>query len=95
MAGIKTAHRLRDGLILAYRLLVTVQVTLPDELVELIDNVAADRSAFVAEAVRRHLRASRKRNLDQEVAAINAVVDQLNREGEDALSYQAFFREPW
>ena len=63
-------------------------MTLPDDLAEQIDNVAADRTAFVTEAVRRLLRESPEPSTDDEVARINAVADELNREAEDVLEYQ-------
>lgn len=67
---------------------MSVQVTLPDDLAEQIDQVAADRTAFITEAVRRLLRESPEPIMDDEVARINAVVDELNREAEDVLEYQ-------
>lgn len=69
---------------------MSVQVTLPDDLAEQIDEVAADRTAFVTEAVRRLLRESSDPTPDDEVARINAVADELNREAEDVLEYQVF-----
>ena len=66
---------------------MTVHVSLPDELAKAIDYVASARAAFVAEAVRRHLRQS-KEAVPDEVDRINEVVDELNREAEDALEYQ-------
>ena len=67
---------------------MSVQITLPDDLAEQIDHVAEDRTAFVAEAVRRLLRDSTPVAPDDEVARINAVADELNREAEDVLGYQ-------
>lgn len=67
---------------------MSFQVTLPDDLVEQIDHVAADRSAFVTEAVRRLLRDSPEAVVVDEVERINAVADELNREAEDVLEYQ-------
>lgn len=67
---------------------MTEQVSLPDELAEQIDHVAADRTAFVAEAVRRLLRESSETFTEDEVARINAVADELNQEAEDVLEYQ-------
>jgi metal-responsive CopG/Arc/MetJ family transcriptional regulator len=68
---------------------MSVQVSLPDDLAEQIDHVAADRTTFVAEAVRRLLRESATEvGLDDEVARINEVADELNREAEDVLEYQ-------
>jgi metal-responsive CopG/Arc/MetJ family transcriptional regulator len=67
---------------------MTVNVSLPDELAEQIDNIAKDRSAFVAEAVRRLLRESFQRSVQDEVALINQFADELNSEAEDVLEYQ-------
>ena len=67
---------------------MTVQVSLPDDLAEQIDHVATDRTAFVTEAVRRLLRESGEAGADDEVARINEVADDLNREAEDVLEYQ-------
>jgi metal-responsive CopG/Arc/MetJ family transcriptional regulator len=53
-----------------------------------IDNVAKDRSAFVAEAVRRLLRESGQQPGGDETARINELVAELNREVEDVLEYQ-------
>jgi metal-responsive CopG/Arc/MetJ family transcriptional regulator len=66
------------------------QVTLTDDLAEQIDHVAADRTAFVTEAVRRLLRESAETTRHDEVARINEVADELNREAEDVLEYQVF-----
>ncbi len=76
------------GVILATVPRMSVHVTLPDDLAEQIDHVAADRTAFVTEAVRRLLRESCEATADDEVARINAVADELNREAEDVLEYQ-------
>jgi len=67
---------------------MSVQVTLPDDLAEQIDQVAEDRTAFVAEAVRRLLRDASEPTLQDEVARINEVADELNREAADVLEYQ-------
>jgi metal-responsive CopG/Arc/MetJ family transcriptional regulator len=67
---------------------MTVQVNLPDELVSRIDEVATDRTAFVAEAVRRHLRSGFVPSVTNETARINELSDELNREAEDVLEYQ-------
>ena len=66
---------------------MTVQVDLPDDLVEKIDHVAPDRSAFVAEAVKRMLRESTE-SVRDEVNRINELSEELNREAEDVLEYQ-------
>jgi metal-responsive CopG/Arc/MetJ family transcriptional regulator len=67
---------------------MSVQVTLPDDLAEQIDHVATDRTAFVAEAVRRLLRYSSDSTSADDVAKINELADELNREAEDVLEYQ-------
>ena len=67
---------------------MSVQITLPDDLAEQIDHVASDRTAFVAEAVRRLLHDSPELNAQDEIARINEVADELNREAEDVLEYQ-------
>ncbi len=66
---------------------MTVQVTLPEDLVDQIDHVAPDRSAFVAEAVKRMLRESTESARD-EIDRINELSEELNREAEDVLEYQ-------
>ena len=71
-----------------YSLDVTIQVNLPDELVARIDGLASDRSEFVVEAVRKALRESEFETNEHEIARINEVVDELNREAEDVLEYQ-------
>ena len=82
------ARPLHTGVILANVAAMSVQVTLPDELAEQIDHVAPDRTAFVTEAVLRLLRESSERSDADEIARINEVADELNREAEDVLEYQ-------
>jgi len=65
---------------------MTVQVDLPDDLVKEIDHVAADRSAFVTEAVKRMLRDAEP--AADEIERINALAEELNREAEEVLEYQ-------
>ena len=79
---------MRHGAFLAYLDSMSVQITLPDDLAEQIDHVATDRTAFVAEAVRRLLRDSSETPLEDDVAQINRFADELNREAEDVLEYQ-------
>jgi metal-responsive CopG/Arc/MetJ family transcriptional regulator len=67
---------------------MTVHVNLPDELVAKIDLITRDRAAFVLEAVRSRLRESNQNSDAEEIARINQVADQLNREAEDVLEYQ-------
>lgn len=66
-----------------------VHVSIPDDLAEQIDHVGADRTTFVTEAVRRLLLESAEATTENEVERINAVADELNREAEDVLEYQA------
>jgi len=68
---------------------MTIEVTLPDDLVARIDDLAADRTAFVVEAIRNLLRESETITDAAEIARINDAADELNREGEDVLEYQA------
>ena len=76
------------GAVLAYLPDMSVQITLPDDLAEQIDHVAKDRTAFVAEAVRRLLHDTPEPATSDDVARINEVADELNREAEDVLGYQ-------
>lgn len=66
---------------------MTVHVDLPDDLVKQIDHIALDRSAFVAEAVKRLLRESAEPTRD-ELERINELSEELNREAQDVLEYQ-------
>jgi len=67
---------------------MSAHITIPDDLAEQIDHVATDRTAFVAEAVRRLLRDTSTSTFEDEVARINQFADELNREAEDVLEYQ-------
>jgi metal-responsive CopG/Arc/MetJ family transcriptional regulator len=67
---------------------MSVQVSLPDELAAKIDDVATDRTEFVAEAVRRLLHESRRPAVANETARINELADELNGEAADVLAYQ-------
>jgi len=81
---------LRTGTIPATLSGVTIQVDLPEDLVARIDDLSSDRSGFVAEAVRKALRETQSETDEHEIARINEVVDELNREAEDVLEYQVF-----
>jgi metal-responsive CopG/Arc/MetJ family transcriptional regulator len=76
------------GAFLAYFDRMSVHIAIPDDLAEQIDHVATDRTAFVAEAVRRLLRDASTSTLEEEVARINQFADELNQEAEDVLEYQ-------
>ncbi len=67
---------------------MSVTVQLPEDLAALIDSVSKDRSAFVAEAVRHALREGSAKHSSEEVARINSLADELNREASDVLEYQ-------
>ena len=69
---------------------MTIQVNLPEDLIKEIDSISSDRDQFIADAIRRVTRKS-KRSDEEEVARINAVADELNAEAADVLEYQA----PW
>jgi metal-responsive CopG/Arc/MetJ family transcriptional regulator len=68
---------------------MTIQVSLPDDLVAEIDTVSADRGQFIAAAVRRILRENSVAQ-QAEVERINEIADELNREAADVLEYQTF-----
>lgn len=67
---------------------MSVLVNLPDELAAQIDGVGADRTTFVAEAVRRLLRDSPLEPVRDEIDRINELADELNEEARDVLEYQ-------
>jgi metal-responsive CopG/Arc/MetJ family transcriptional regulator len=69
---------------------MTIQVNLPEELIKEIDAISNDRDEFIADAIRRVTRKS-KRSDEEEVARINAVADELNAEAADVLEYQALW----
>jgi len=73
---------------IGYLQAMIVQVNLPDDLVAKIDEVAADRTAFVSEAVRRLLHDGSENPMENETARINELADELNREALDVLEYQ-------
>ena len=84
----RRTHIVASGAFLAYLADMSVQITLPDELADQIDHVAKDRDVFVAEAVRRLLHDTSESTTHDEIARINEVADELNREAEDVLEYQ-------
>lgn len=68
---------------------MSVTIQLPEDLAAEIDTVSSDRSAFVSEAVRQALRDGPTRHLAEEIARINSVHEELNREACEVLEYQA------
>lgn len=76
-----------------YNCLVRVKtsVTLPAELLESIDQVDPNRSAFIERASKAYLARLEKTRRDQrDLAIINANAERLNQEAEDVLDYQGF-----
>lgn len=67
---------------------MSVTVQLPEDLAYEIDSVSKDRTTFVAEAVRQALREKSQKHLAEDVARINSVVEELNREASEVLEYQ-------
>ena len=68
---------------------VKTSITLPQELLDSIDRIGRNRSAFVERATRAYLTHLQKRareEQDQRRIGINA--DRLNREALDVLGYQ-------
>ena len=67
---------------------MSVTVHLPEDLAAKIDSVSNDRSAFVADAVRQALRERSAKDVTEEVARIDPVAEELNREASEVLEYQ-------
>jgi len=67
---------------------MSVTVHLPEDLAAKIDSVSSDRSAFVADAVRQALRERSAKDVTEEVARIDSVAEELNREASEVLEYQ-------
>jgi metal-responsive CopG/Arc/MetJ family transcriptional regulator len=70
---------------------VKTSVTLPDDLLQEIDNAGTNPSSFLERAVRKYLAdlyQSRRDRRDAEI--LNAHADRLNREALDVLEYQDF-----
>jgi len=73
-----------------YLVRVKTSVTLPAELLESIDHVDPNRSAFIERASKAYLARLEKARRDQkDLAIINANAESLNREAEDVLGYQS------
>jgi metal-responsive CopG/Arc/MetJ family transcriptional regulator len=70
---------------------VKTSVTLPAELLESIDQVDPNRSAFIERASKAYLARLEKTRRDQrDLAIINANAERLNQEADDVLDYQGF-----
>ncbi|MDP2995932.1 MAG: type II toxin-antitoxin system CcdA family antitoxin [Bryobacterales bacterium] len=69
---------------------VKTSVTLPADLLESIDEVDPNRSAFIERAAKAYLaRLERARRDQRDLAIINANAERLNQEAEDVLGYQS------
>ena len=69
---------------------VKTSVTLPPDLLESIDEVDPNRSAFIERASKAYLaRLERARRDQKDLAIINANAERLNQEAEDVLGYQS------
>jgi len=73
-----------------YLVRVKTSVSLPAELLESIDQVEPNRSAFIERASKAYLARLEKARRDQkDLALINANAERLNQEAEDVLGYQS------
>ena len=68
---------------------VKTSVTLPNTLLEEIDRVNSNRSAFLEEAARSLLdKTARAKRDARDAAILNGKAERLNREAADVLGYQ-------
>jgi len=71
---------------------IKTSITLSEEIIREIDELSSqygNRSALIEQAVREFLAAEAKRRRDlQDIEILNRRADTLNKEAEDALSYQ-------
>lgn len=68
---------------------VKTSVTLPGDLLAMIDQVEPNRSAFVEQASRAYLARLQRRQRDaRDAKIINANAKRLNAEARDVLGYQ-------
>ena len=69
---------------------VRTSITLPKEILDSIDRVEGNRSAFIERASRAYLaRLEKSRRESKDVEIINRHAERLNKEAEDVLDYQA------
>lgn len=87
--------RVADGLFFSRRYhelpMIEIVISLPDDLREALDRKAPDqnrRDELVAAALRRYLQCGSAGSGDADLDIINSHADELNKEAEDALSYQ-------
>ena len=77
---------------MGYNCLVRVKtsVTLPEELLKVIDRTDPNRSAFIERASRAYLaRLAKSKRESRDAEIINANADRLNEEAMDVLEYQS------
>ena len=71
---------------------IRTSITLSEEIIREIDELSSqygNRSALIEQAIRDFLAAEAKRRRDlRDIEILNRRADALNKEGEDALSYQ-------
>lgn len=73
----------------AHKARVKISVTLPSELVQAIDRVAPNRSAFLERVAEQYLTRIAKAESDaRELAIINKNARRLNRQVRETLKYQ-------
>jgi metal-responsive CopG/Arc/MetJ family transcriptional regulator len=68
---------------------VKTSITLPEDLLQAIDQTDSNRSSFIEKAARQYLAAlAKSRREAQDAEILNARADSLNREALDVLEYQ-------
>ena len=68
---------------------VKTSITLPEDLLQAIDQTDPNRSTFIEKAARQYLAALAKSRRDaQDAEILNACAQSLNREAVDVLEYQ-------
>ena len=68
---------------------VKTSITLPSELLEAIDKISGNRSAFLERAAIAYLTAlDRRRREERDLEIINRNAKRLNKETKDVLGYQ-------
>ena len=68
---------------------VKTSITLPEDLLQAIDQTDPNRSSFIEKASRQYLAAlAKSRREAQDAKILNASVDSLNRQALDVLDYQ-------
>ena len=72
-----------------YLVKVKTSITLPEDLLQAIDQTDPNRSSFIEKAARQYLVAlAKSRREAQDAEILNACAESLNREALDVLEYQ-------